>query len=62
MKIKKTVEVKFTDEELVQIIANGVLQLGINETWELVSSYPGINNYTFRIIKKDTGDSSEDHS
>lgn len=61
MIIHKTVEVTFTDEELVELIANEIVPLGRDETWELVNSYTAINNYIFRIVKKDEGDDNEDH-
>lgn len=61
MKTTVTVNVKFTEEELVKFIGDRVVPLEDDEDWELVSSYPSLNNYTFRIIKKDTGDDSEEH-
>lgn len=61
MKIETTIEVKFTDEELTKFIGDRVIPLEDDEDWELVSSYPAINNYIFRIVKKDKGDDNEDH-
>lgn len=61
MKTTVTINIKFTDEELVKFIGDKLIPLEDDEDWELESSYPSLNEYTFRIIKKDTGDDSGEH-
>jgi hypothetical protein len=59
MEIEKTINIKFTDEELTAFIADRVIDLKDDETWELVNSYTTINNYTFKIVKKCQGDTND---
>ena len=61
MTIEKTINVKFTDKELIKFIGDRVVDLEDGETWELLNSYSYSNEYTFRVIKKDEGDNNEEH-
>ena len=58
MKIKKTIEIKISQEELVDFMAKRVIELDDEEEYVLVSAYSGLGEYTFDII--DTEEDSDD--
>ena len=53
MEINKTVEIKISQEELVEFMASRVIELEEDETYEIVKEYPVLGEYTFRIIKEE---------
>ena len=61
MTVEKTVKVTITEEEVLNLIVNSLLDLKEDETWELSNSYQYLGEYEFRITKKDEGDNSEEH-
>ena len=61
MIIEKTVNIRFTGKELVKFIGDRVVDLEDDEDWMLVQSYPSLNDYTFKVVKRDKGDNSEEY-
>ena len=52
MELTKTVNVKFTDDEMVKFIGDRVVDLEEDEEWELINAYSTLHDYTFRVVKK----------
>ena len=54
MNVERTVTINFEDDDdLISFIAKHALGLKEVEDWELVSGYPALREFTFKIINKD---------
>ena len=47
-----TVSIKFSKEELAKFIGDNIIPLGSDETYEIISCYPSLGEFEFKIIEK----------
>ncbi len=57
-KIEKTVEISFTEDELVKFICDMIQNLQDDEKWELINCYQTLGQFTFKIVKKNIADNN----
>ena len=51
MQKEVTVSIKFSEEELAKFIGDHTVPLDDNETYEVISSYPALGEFEFKIVE-----------